>query len=530
MLPMQIEPNPARPTPSSSGVLVLDGYGVHVGVDHGRLSVTDGIGRHRRAGHFVRAGSGLRRLVILGHSGVVSFAALQWLANVGIGFVQLDTDGRVLAASAGLGRDDPRLRRAQATAIDTPTGDDIARRLISEKVAAQADTLAAVDRLVPVASEIIATLADVGRRLHVSTSRDEIRTAEAIGAAAYWSAWSPVPQRFARRDELHLPDGWRTFGVRTSPITASPRLAVNPANAILNYLYAILEAEARLACLTIGLDPGLGVLHADQKNRDSLALDVVEPIRPVVDRYVFSMLGDRVFRASDFVETRQGVCRILEPLTHELAATALTWRGLVGSVTERVAHLLLGDTGDAQPTPISERNRSAGRRRAADPGRAAGLPRSPRTCPYCGGPLKPGRRTCDGCRPDLIAEASARLTEAGLGKLAERRAKGERPGHTAEANLSRGRNVAEQAEAARRWQSADPDALDPDDFRVKILPGLWGHSILEIARAAGIGTTYASLIRRGLRVPHPRLWQPLQAIASANTAAQTAAERPRSLG
>jgi CRISPR/Cas system-associated endonuclease Cas1 len=43
--------------------------------------------------------------------------------------------------------------------------------------------------------------------------------------------------------------------LRGSLLTSSPRLAINPANAILNYLYAILEAETRLACLTLGLDP-----------------------------------------------------------------------------------------------------------------------------------------------------------------------------------------------------------------------------------------------------------------------------------
>jgi hypothetical protein len=37
------------------------------------------------------------------------------------------------------------------------------------------------------------------------------------------------------------------FGARVSPLTGSPRLAVNPPNAVLNYLYAILESEARLS-------------------------------------------------------------------------------------------------------------------------------------------------------------------------------------------------------------------------------------------------------------------------------------------
>jgi hypothetical protein len=119
-----------------------------------------------------------------------------------------------------------------------------------------------------------------------------------------------------------LPEHWRAFGRRASPLTRNPRLAANPANAILNYLYAILEAECRIACLAVGLDPGLGVLHADQRNRDSMALDLMEAVRPDVDAYVLDLLEGHDFRAKDFRETRQGVCRVLAPLTHHLAGMA----------------------------------------------------------------------------------------------------------------------------------------------------------------------------------------------------------------
>ena len=66
-----------------------------------------------------------------------------------------------------------------------------------------------------------------------------------------------------------VPEHWHTFGARISPLSGSPRLAANPPNAILNYLYALLESEARLAAAALGLDPGLGVLHVDTPNRDS---------------------------------------------------------------------------------------------------------------------------------------------------------------------------------------------------------------------------------------------------------------------
>lgn len=81
-----------------------------------------------------------------------------------------------------------------------------------------------------------------------------------------------------------------SFGTRISPLTGSPRLAVNPPNAMLNYLYAVLESEARLSAAAFGLDPGLGVLHVDSGNRDSLALDLLEPIRPQVDSYLLDWI------------------------------------------------------------------------------------------------------------------------------------------------------------------------------------------------------------------------------------------------
>nr|MDP2577561.1 CRISPR-associated endonuclease Cas1 [Candidatus Palauibacterales bacterium] len=94
---------------------------------------------------------------------------------------------------------------------------------------------------------------------------------------------------------------------------------------MLNYLYAILEAESRIAALAVGCDPGLGILHADQQVRDSLACDLMEPVRPLVDRYLIELLQARTFRRTDFFETRKGVCRVLPPVTHLLAETAELW-------------------------------------------------------------------------------------------------------------------------------------------------------------------------------------------------------------
>ena len=57
---------------------------------------------------------------------------------------------------------------------------------------------------------------------------------------------------------------------------------------MLNYLYALLESEARLAATSLGLDPGIGFLHVDTDARDSLACDLMEAVRPQVDAFLLS--------------------------------------------------------------------------------------------------------------------------------------------------------------------------------------------------------------------------------------------------
>ena len=75
---------------------------------------------------------------------------------------------------------------------------------------------------------------------------------------------------YPREDLKRVPEHWKFFGQRISVLTRSPRLATNPPNAILNYCYAVLENESRLALAALGLDPSIGaVLYywADGKYR-----------------------------------------------------------------------------------------------------------------------------------------------------------------------------------------------------------------------------------------------------------------------
>jgi hypothetical protein len=139
------------------------------------------------------------------------------------------------------------------------------------------------------------------------------------------AAWSSLPIPFSARDATQVPEHWRTFGQRSSLLSKGPRLATNPAGAILNYLYSLVEAETILACHAVGLDPGVGIFHVDQRDRGSLALDLMEAVRPLVDSYVLALLTQRTLSARDFVETRQGACRLKPRLAGQVAETLPAW-------------------------------------------------------------------------------------------------------------------------------------------------------------------------------------------------------------
>lgn len=494
------------------GTLVLAGYGLDVRVSRGRLRVEDGVGRHRREAIVHRATGRLRRLVVLGHTGSITLDAIRWLADLDAGYLQIDEDGRVLAAFGPMGADRAALRRAQARALGTPLGDDIARRLIAEKVAQQAENLGLVAGLPSVTDATVDALGDATARLHVATSRDDVRLAEAMAAAAYWAGISAAPVRFARRDADRVPAHWLTLGTRTSPLTGSPRSAANPANAVLNYLYALLEAEASLAARLVGLDPGLGVLHADQPSRDSLADDLMEPVRPLVDRWALTHLADRSFAASDLYETRQGVCRLTPPVAEELTETLPLWRKAVGRVAEDVARLLDRDTaGRSIPTPLTGRNRAAGRPGGPKTRAASGV--TLRACRWCGAEVEPGRETCSHACLTASQSANAEaLGRAGPGHLARWRATGNRAELTGDGRRRIGEAAASNVADARAWQRKHPWPSEMGAFAREILPGLEGVSAGVIARATGLSIGYCRQVKAGRATPHPMWWEAIRGL------------------
>jgi CRISPR-associated endonuclease Cas1 len=488
------------------GVVTLFGYGIKVYVDRGHLIVKDGIGRDRHEGRFARVGHGLRRLVVIGSDGFVSLGALRWLAHQDAAFVMLERDGSLIAATGPVGPSDARLRRSQALARETHVALDIARELIRQKLAGQEQI--ARDRLNDhtVANTIAQARADVG----TADTIEMIRLLEAHAAHAYWAAWHNLKIEFPKSDLQRVPDHWLSFGTRKSPLTRSPRLAANPPNAILNYLYALLESEARLAAVALGLDPGIGFLHVETDARDSLACDLMEAVRPHVDAYLLDWIGRQPFRREWFFEKSDGNCRLMAQFCLRLSETTQTWGALIAPVAEWVSRTLwspIRNPGRAHP---AIRLTQMYKREAKGDGCGLPLPpapQPPRVCPRCGASVKTGKTHCAACAIAIQREGFLKIAEQG--RIAS---------HTRESELKRGATQRRRHEAQSKWHVwSHPAWLTEQCYSEQIQPRLGKVEIKRIAASLGVSNTYASYIRAGRRRPHPRHWEKLASMINPQT-------------
>ena len=93
----------------------------------------------------------------------------------------------------------------------------------------------------------------------------------------------------------------------------SRRPPLDPVNALLSFLYTLLVHDCRSALETVGLDPAVGFLHRDRPGRPSLALDLMEELRPVLaDRLALSLINRRQLVTRDFDTSVSGAVTMRE--------------------------------------------------------------------------------------------------------------------------------------------------------------------------------------------------------------------------
>jgi CRISPR-associated endonuclease Cas1 len=512
---------PLTEVPIRNGVVALSGYGVKVYVDRRHLAVSDGVGRKRRSARFAKAPSRIKRLLVIAETGFISFEALRWLRDAGAAFIQLGYDGRILTASMQ-GLDNAILRRAQAFATVGEHRTKLAASLLGPKVQAQAAVLESF--AIGDSKALVQWLATIER----AKTFEEVLLAERQAANAHWNLCAPITMQFARRDRV--PDHWRALGTRRSPLTSQSRNASNPINAVLNYLYTLLEVESRVALIERGLDPGLGLFHADAANRQSLAADVMEPVRPHVDAFVLKLLATRVFAAKDFCETREGGCRLSASLTRELTETMPTWARLVSPYAEMIARHIIavaksGYLGPVVQNKQQKRSLRKGRLRVRTekialptvPRMAMTLPRVRNSCRNCAQVLgDTDRLFCDECLPQRRAEHFNETfggRHPGLETLARLRAQGRDPRNTAAVRKRRIAKASMNRRAVVAWK--DDGSLEGVDFARDILPKIQSVPINILSKTLRCSASYACKIRAGKYTPHKRHWRTLMKLGRA---------------
>lgn len=221
------------------------------------------------------------------------------LASAGIALTFLDRNGRFQARLEGPVSGNVLLRRAQYRLSDAP--EDVARSIVIGKVANQRAVLmrslrdygeayGEADR--GAIGTVTDRLAHILRRVErADETLEQIRGSEGEAAHLYFSVFDHL---------IRSPDPEMRWRGR------SRRPPLDPVNALLSFLYTLLTHDCRSALESVGLDPAVGFLHRDRPGRPSLALDLMEEMRPVLaDRLALSLVNRRQLRAKDF-EARDG--------------------------------------------------------------------------------------------------------------------------------------------------------------------------------------------------------------------------------
>jgi CRISPR-associated protein Cas1 len=136
----------------------------------------------------------------------------------------------------------------------------------------------------------------------------------------------------------------------------------DPVNALLSLAYSMLAKDLTIVTQTVGFDPFLGFYHQPRFGRASLALDLMEPFRPLIaDSAVLSCLNTRMVSPSDFVRAGQAVAltasgrkaffrayeqRMDSLVTHPIFGYRVNYRRMLEIQTRLLARVLTGEIGE----------------------------------------------------------------------------------------------------------------------------------------------------------------------------------------
>lgn len=258
-------------------------------------------------------------------------------AQRGISLAFCTPSGRFLARAVGESQGNVLLRRTQYRIADDPIRSClIARNFIFGKVYNARWSLERTrrDHGVRVDAERLGTASAQLKELLPAIAEvqnpDTLRGLEGTAAATYFSVM----------DDLILRDKSAFFFHGRSR-----RPPLDNLNALLSFAYSMLAHDCASALESVGLDAYVGFLHRDRPGRTSLALDLMEELRPcMADRFVLTLIHNRIVTPNDFQHRENGAVLLTdearlaflkawqskkqEMLTHPYLKEKLPW-GLV---------------------------------------------------------------------------------------------------------------------------------------------------------------------------------------------------------
>ncbi|OUJ17136.1 type I-C CRISPR-associated endonuclease Cas1c [Acetobacter sp. DsW_063] len=246
-------------------------------------------------------------VVCFGHAGA-SPALMAACAESGIALSFLTPHGKFLARMEGPRTGNVLLRRTQYRVSDDPALTvPIVRGIVSAKTANQRTVLRRAlrdhgERKDDTARGVLQSgeerLSHIARHAVAADEVAVLRGYEGEAAAVYFGAFDTMIQ--GDRESFH-------FRGR------SRRPPLDRMNALMSFLYAMLGHDCRSALESVGLDPQVGFLHADRPGRASLALDLMEELRPVLaDRLALTLVNRGQVRAQDFAIDEGGAVSLKE--------------------------------------------------------------------------------------------------------------------------------------------------------------------------------------------------------------------------
>lgn len=242
--------------------VVVQLQGAKVGVKGMAMTVTDKDGRLLKEVPLAN----LESLSLLG-SVQISTQAVHALADRSIPIAYLSAAGRLVAMVDPLDSVSADIRRAQVKKLETDEFRlELSRALISAKITNQRTLLMRNHSALP--ESVAADLAEEAERARAATSLDSLRGHEGQAAAIYF-------QYFAGMFKGPLAAEFEVNGRQRRP-------PPDPINACISLAYSMLTHECVAALRLARLEPSIGAYHVSRPGRPALALDLMEPFRPII--------------------------------------------------------------------------------------------------------------------------------------------------------------------------------------------------------------------------------------------------------